>query len=73
MIKMFTPLSVQLCLTGEKMKHRIEKSEAFQVVCKRKRVDNPQSGSATPDITAMWQTCIYAVFTSKGKMLDAFL
>lgn len=37
MIKMFTPLSVQLCLTGEKMNHRIEKSEAFQVVCKRKR------------------------------------
>ena len=37
------------------MDYRIEKREAFQVVCKRKRVGKPQSANATPDITAMWQ------------------
>lgn len=37
------------------MDYRIEKRNAFQVVCKRKRVGKPQSANATPDITAMWQ------------------
>lgn len=37
------------------MDYRIEKRDAFQVVCKRKRVGKPQNGRATPDITAMWQ------------------
>ena len=37
------------------MDYRIEKRDAFQVVCKRKRVGKPQSANATPDITAMWQ------------------
>lgn len=55
-VKIFTPLSVKLILTGgNKMDYRIEKREAFQVVCKRKRVGKPQSANATPDITAMWQ------------------
>ena len=55
-IKIFTPLSVKLSLTGgQKMDYRIEKRDAFQVVCKRKRVGKPQNGRATPDITAMWQ------------------
>ena len=55
-VKIFTPLSVKLTLTGgSKMDYRIEKREAFQVVCKRKRVGKPQSENATPDITAMWQ------------------
>ena len=55
-VKIFTPLSVKLTFTGgSKMDYRIEKREAFQVVCKRKRVGKPQSASATPDITAMWQ------------------
>lgn len=134
-VKIFTPLSVKLILTGgSKMDYRIEKRDAFQVVCKRKRVGKPQSANATPDITAMWQefgkdgtmarliACMpkepvmkgllgicfsseldakefpygigveydgrkvdddfevvtvpantYAVFTSKGKMLDAFI
>lgn len=55
-IKIFTPLSVKLSLAGgSKMDYRIEKREAFKVVCKRKRVDKPQSANATKDITSMWQ------------------
>ena len=54
--RIFTPLSVKLTLTGgRKMDYRIEKREAFQVVCKRKQVDKPQSGTATREISAMWQ------------------
>lgn len=55
-VRLFTPLSVKLTLTGgSKMDYRIEKREAFQVVCKRKRVGKPQSADATADISAMWQ------------------
>ncbi len=55
-VKIFTPLSVKLTLTGgNKMNYRIEKRDAFQVVCKRKRVGKPQSANATEDITAMWR------------------
>lgn len=57
-VKIFTPLSVKLTLTGgSKMEYRIEKRDDFQVVCRRKRVEKPQSGSATADITALWQEC----------------
>ncbi len=56
-VKIFTPLSVKLTLTGgSKMDYRIEKRDAFQIVCKRKPVGKPQSANATPEITAMWQT-----------------
>lgn len=42
-VKIFTPLSVKLTLTGgNKMDYRIEKRDTFQVVCKRKRVGKPQ-------------------------------
>ena len=55
-VKIFTPLSMKLSLSGgSKMDYRIEKRDAFQVVCKRKRVGKPQAANATPDITAMWQ------------------
>lgn len=55
-VKTFTPISVKLTLTGGcKMDYRIEKREAFQVVCKRKSVAKPQSANSTPDITAMWK------------------
>ncbi len=55
-VKVFTPLSVKLTLSGgNKMDYRIEKRDAFQVVCKRKRVAKPQAANATQDITAMWQ------------------
>ena len=37
------------------MDYRIEKRDAFRVVCKRKQVDKPQSGTATREISAMWQ------------------
>lgn len=57
-VKSFTPLSVKLTLTGgSKMEYRIEKRDAFQVVCRRKRVAKPQAANATADITAMWQAC----------------
>ena len=55
-VKIFTPLSVKLILSGgSKMDYRIEKRDAFQVVCKRKRVEKPQAPNATQDISAMWQ------------------
>ena len=55
-VKIFTPLSMKLSLSGgSKMDYRIEKRDAFQVVCKRKSVGKPQTANATPDITAMWQ------------------
>ena len=38
-VKIFTPLSVKLILSGgNKMDYRIEKRDAFKVVCKRKKV-----------------------------------
>ncbi len=55
-VRIFTPLSVKLTLTGgSKMDYRIEKRDAFQVVCKRKRVGKPQSADAARDISAMWR------------------
>lgn len=55
-VRIFIPLSVKLTLTGgSKMDYRIEKRDAFQVVCKRKRVGKPQSAEATQEITGMWQ------------------
>lgn len=67
-VKIFTPLSVKLTLTGgSKMDYRIEKRDAFQVVCKRKRVGKPQSANATPDITAMWQE--YGADGTMGRLI----
>lgn len=55
-VKIFTPLSVKLTFSGgNKMDYRIEKRDAFEVVCKRKKVGKPVSANATEDITAMWQ------------------
>ena len=57
-VKIFTPLSVKLTLTGgRKMDYRIEKREAFQVVCKRKRVGKPGSENVSKEISALWQQC----------------
>lgn len=54
-VKIFTALSVKLTLIGgSKMDYRIEKRDAFQIVCKRKRVHKPQSSTAVHDISAMW-------------------
>lgn len=63
-VKIFTPVSVKLILTGgSKMDYRIEKRGEFKVVCKRKRVGKPQSAFATPDITEMWKE-----FTADGTV-----
>lgn len=68
-IKIFTPLSVKLTLTGgSKMDYRIEKREAFDVVCKRKRVGKPQSANATHDITAMWQE--FGIDGTMNRLID---
>ena len=57
-VKIFTPLSVKLTLSGgRKMDYRIEKREAFQVVCKRKRVGKPGSENVSKEISALWQQC----------------
>ena len=37
------------------MDYRIERRDAFKVVCRRKQVEKPQYASAARDITAMWQ------------------
>lgn len=57
-IKIFTPLSVRLTLTGgKKMDYRIEKRDTFRVVCKRRQVGKPLSANATQEITDLWQNC----------------
>lgn len=67
-VKIFTPLSVKLTLSGgSKMDYRIEKRDAFQVVCKRKKVGKPQSANATQDITAMWQE--YGADGTMGRLI----
>ena len=55
-VKIFTPLAVKLTLNGgKKMDFRIERRDAFQVVCKRRTVSKPQAANAVTDITAMWR------------------
>ena len=67
-VKIFTPLSVKLTLTGgSKMDYRIEKRNEFQVVCKRKRVGKPQSANATADITDMWKK--YGADGTMGRLI----
>lgn len=57
-IKSFFRLSVKLILTGgSTMDYRIEKMDAFQVICKRKTVEKAASGEATADISAFWAEC----------------
>lgn len=57
-VKTFTPLHVKLTLSGgTKMDYRIEKMDAFRVVCKRQKVGKPASMEATQDITNFWAQC----------------
>lgn len=57
-VKSFSRLSVKLILTGgSSMDYRIEKMDAFPVVCKRKTVGKPVSAAATKDISAFWAEC----------------
>ena len=54
-IKSFSRLSVKLILDGGNlMDYRIEKLDAFKVVCKKKQVNKPQGDTATADISAFW-------------------
>ena len=39
------------------MDYRIEKRDAFQIICKKKRVQKPQGDTATADISAFWDAC----------------
>ena len=53
--KSFSRLSVKLILDGGNfMDYRIEKKEAFKVVCRKKQVNKPQGDTATADISAFW-------------------
>ena len=61
------------------MDYRIEKRDAFKVVCKKKQVTQPQGDTATADISAFWDACSrdgtleaickYADFPQIGGML----
>lgn len=79
-IKSFFRLSVKLILSGgSTMNYRIEKKDAFQLVCKRKQVTKPQGETATVDISAFWNQCSkdgtmeavckYGCFDNLGGML----
>lgn len=57
-ITSFSPLFVKLILSGGSlMNYRIEKKDAFKVICKRKIVEKPESATATADISAFWNQC----------------
>lgn len=57
-IKSFSRLSVKLILSGgNTMDYRIEKKEAFKVICRRKQVTKPQGDTAAADISAFWGEC----------------
>ena len=57
-VKSFSRLSVKLIFTGgNTMDYRIEKKDAFTVVCKKKKVFKPQGDTATADISEFWNAC----------------
>lgn len=57
-VKSFSRLSVKLILSGgSTMDYRIEKKEAFKVICRKKQVTKPQGDTATADISAFWNEC----------------
>lgn len=54
-VKSFSRLSVKLILSGgTTMNYRIEKKDAFKLICKKKQVTKPQGDTATADISAFW-------------------
>lgn len=54
-VKSFSQLSVKLILSGgTTMDYRIEKKDAFKLICKKKQVTKPQGDTATADISAFW-------------------
>lgn len=57
-VKSFSRLSVKLILSGGiMMDYRIEKKDAFRLVCRKKQVYAPQGETATQDISAFWDEC----------------
>ncbi len=57
-VKSFSRLSVKLILTGgSMMDYKIEKVDAFKIVCKRQSVRKPASATAAADISAFWKEC----------------
>lgn len=76
-VKSFSRLSVKLILTGgSTMDYRIEKMDAFEVICRRKTVAKAGSETATADISAFWTECqsqgitgdIVSYFPAKPKL-----
>ena len=57
-VKSFSRLSVKLILTGgSTMDYRIEKLDAFQVVCKRKTVEKADEDGPAWEISDFWDEC----------------
>lgn len=57
-IKSFSRLSVKLILDGGNlMDYRIEKRDAFKLICRKKQVNKPQGDTAAADISAFWGEC----------------
>lgn len=57
-VKSFSRLSVKLILTGgSTMDYRIEKLDAFQVVCKRKTVEKSDEDGPAWEISDFWDEC----------------
>lgn len=57
-IKSFFRLSVKLILSGgSTMDYRIEKKDAFKIICKKKQVTKSQGDTATEEISAFWNEC----------------
>ena len=57
-VKSFSRLSVKLILSGgNTMDYRIEKKDAFKLICRKIQVNKPQGDTATEDISAFWNKC----------------
>lgn len=57
-VRSFSRLSVKLTLYGGNlMDYRIEKRDAFSIICKRKHVNKPEGTSAEADIAPFWAEC----------------
>lgn len=57
-VKSFSRLSVKLILTGgSTMDYRIEKLDAFKVVCRQKTVEKPAAEGPAEGISAFWREC----------------
>ncbi len=70
-VKSFSEMSVKLILTGgSTMDYRIEKLEAFPVLCRRKTVKKFENETAAADISAFWEEC--KANGSIRKLIDCF-